>query len=54
MHEYRIHTLVDITDNGNLPQAVPFTTPSGELIHDTHSLAGARDQNSNFNPMLQR
>jgi hypothetical protein len=53
MHEYRIHTLVDITDNGNLKQPFPFKTPSGELIHDRHSLAVARDQNSNFNTMLQ-
>ena len=53
MHEYRIHTLVDITENGNLKQPFPFKTPSGELIHDRHSLAVARDQNSNFNTMLQ-
>ena len=53
MHEYRIHTLVDITDNGNLKQAFPFKTTGGELIHDKHSLAVARDQNSNFNTMLQ-
>ena len=53
MHEYRIHTLVDITENGNLKQAFPFKTPSGEMIHDRHSLAVARDQNSNFNTMLQ-
>ena len=53
MHEYRIHTLVDITDNGNLKQPFPFKTESGEVIHDRHSLAIARDQNSNFNTMLQ-
>ncbi len=53
IHEYRIHTLVDITDNGNLRQPFPFKTPSGDVIHDKHSLAVARDQNSNFNTMLQ-
>ena len=53
MHEYRVHTLVDITDNGNLKQAFPFKTPGGEVIHDKHSLAIARNQNSNFNTMLQ-
>ena len=53
MHEYRIHTLVDITDNGNLKQAFPFKTTGGELIHDKHSLAIARDQNSNFATMIQ-
>ena len=53
MHEYRIHTLVDITNNGNLKRPFPFKTESGEVIHDRHSLAVARDQNSNFNTMLQ-
>ena len=53
MHEYRIHTLVDITDNGNLKQAFPFKTLSGDVIHDKHSLSIARNQNSNFNTMLQ-
>jgi hypothetical protein len=53
MHEYRIHSLVDITDNGNLKQAFPFKTTSGELIHDKHSLGIARNQNSNFATMIQ-
>jgi hypothetical protein len=53
MHEYRVHTLVDITENGNLKQPFPFKTKSGEIIHDRNSLATARDQNSNFNTMLQ-
>lgn len=53
MHEYRVHTLVDITDNGNLKQAFPFKTSGGEVIHDKNSLAIARNQNSNFNTMLQ-
>ena len=53
MHEYRLHTLVDITDNGNLKQQFPFTTTAGNDIHDKHTLAVARDQNSNFATMLQ-
>ena len=53
MHEYRIHTLVDITENGNLKQQFPFKTLSGDVIHDKHSLAIAKNQNSNFNTMLQ-
>ena len=53
MHEYRLHTLVDITLNGNLKKTFPFTSTSGDVIHDKQSLAMARDQNSNFNTMLQ-
>ncbi len=53
MHEYRIHTLVDITDNGNLKQQFPFKTKAGNDIHDKHTLAVARNQNSNFATMLQ-
>lgn len=53
MHEYRLHTLVDITLNGNLKKTFPFTSTSGDVIHDKQSLALARDQNSNFNTMLQ-
>ena len=53
MHEYRVHTLIDITNNGNLNQPFPFKTISGDLIHDRHSLATARNQNSNFNTMVQ-
>ena len=53
MHEYRIHTLVDITNNGNLHQQFPFKTQSGEVIHDKHSLSIAKNQNSNFNTMIQ-
>lgn len=53
MYEYRVHTLVDITDNGNLKQAFPFKTPSGEVIHDKHSLAIARNQNNNFSTLVQ-
>ena len=53
MHLYRIHTLVDITSNGNLKQQFPFKTEANEVIHDKHSLAIARNQNSNFNTMVQ-
>ena len=53
MHKYRIHTLVDITDNGNLRRQFPFTTDGGMVIDDKHSLAMARDQNSNFDTMIQ-
>jgi len=53
MHEYRIHTLVDITENGNLKQQFPFKTLAGTEIHDKHTLSVARDQNSNFSTMVQ-
>ena len=53
MHEYRIHTLVDITQNGNLKQQFPFQTISGNVIHDKQTLAIARNQNSNFDTMIQ-
>ena len=53
MYEYRIHTLVDITSNGKLNQAFPFKTESGDVVHDKHSLSIARNQNSNFNTMVQ-
>ena len=53
MHEYHIHTLVDITESGNLRQQFPFKTPSGDVVHDKVSLTVARNQNSNFNTMLQ-
>ena len=53
MHEYRIHTLVDVTENGNLKQPFPFKSPAGVEIHDKHTLSVARDQNSNFSTMVQ-
>ena len=53
MYEFRVHTLVDITDNGSLHKPFPFKTPSGEVVHDKHSLSIARNQNNNFNTMLQ-
>jgi len=53
MHEYRVHTLIDITDNGSLQKPFPFKTPSGEVIHDKQSLAIARNQNNNFSTLIQ-
>ena len=53
MHEYRIHTLVDITDNGNLKRQFPFTTDSGAKVQDKYSLSVARNQNNNFSTMIQ-
>ena len=53
MYEYRIHTLVDITDNGNLKKSFPFKTDSGDVIHDKNSLVIAKNQNSNFATMVQ-
>jgi|TARA_R100000027_G_scaffold49215_1_gene37776 hypothetical protein len=53
MHEYRIHTLVDITENGNLKQQFPFKTKHGVIVKDKQSLAIARDQNANFNTLIQ-
>lgn len=53
MYEYRVHTLVDITDNGSLHRSFPFKTPSGEVIKDRQSLLVARNQNNNYNTMLQ-
>ena len=53
MHEFRVHTLVDITDNGNLKKEFPFKTSGNEVVHDKHTLAIARHQNSNFNTMIQ-
>ena len=53
MHEFRVHTLVDITDNGSLAKQFPFKTPCGDVVHDRQTLATAKNQNSNFSTMLQ-
>ena len=53
MYEFRVHTLVDITDNGNLKREFPFKTSGNEVVHDKHTLAIARHQNANFNTMIQ-
>lgn len=53
MHTFALHTLVDITENGVLKLEFPFTTKSGELVHDRDSLTTARNQQSNFTTLLQ-
>lgn len=53
MHSYTITTLVDITENGVLRSQFPFTTKSGELVHDSATLAIARNQQANFTTVLQ-
>lgn len=53
MHTYRITTLVDITENGVLRSQFPFTTKSGELVHDSNTLTIARNQQANFTTLLQ-
>jgi len=53
MYSFEIQTLIDITDNGNLKQNFPFKTKSGELIHDKHSLDIAKNQNNNFETLIQ-
>ena len=53
MYEFRVHTLVDITDNGNLKREFPFKTSGNEVVHDKHTLTIARHQNANFNTMIQ-
>lgn len=53
MYSFAIQTLVDITENGNLKREFPFKTKSGELIHDSHSLEVARNQNANFTTLIQ-
>ena len=53
MYEYNVHTLIDITENGNLKQTFPFKTKGGEVVHNKESLIVARNQNSNFSTILQ-
>ena len=53
MHGFRVHTLVDITDNGNLQRSFPFKTKSDITVHNKETLAVARNQNNNFNTLLQ-
>jgi len=48
-----MHTLVDISKNGNLRNTFPFETPAGDVIEDKATLRIARDQESNFNTMIQ-
>jgi len=53
MHTYSITTLVDITENGVLRNQFPFTTKSGELVHDATTLTMARNQQANFTTLIQ-
>ena len=53
MHSYTITTLVDITENGVLRDKFPFTTKSGELVHDAATLAVAKNQQANFTTLIQ-
>lgn len=48
-----MHTLVDITKNGNLKNNFPFETAAGDMIDGKESLRTARNQNSNFNTKIQ-
>ena len=48
-----MHTLVDITKNGNLTKTFPFETSAGDIIDGKESLRLARNQNNNFNTMIQ-
>tara|TARA_E500000331_G_C17117430_1_gene652345 strand:- start:57 stop:587 length:531 start_codon:yes stop_codon:yes gene_type:complete len=53
MHSYMIHTMVDITKNGNLSRNFPFETAAGDVIEDKNSLRVAKHQNNNFETMIQ-
>jgi hypothetical protein len=53
MLTYSITTLGDITENGVLRDKFPFTTKSGELVHDTASLTVAKNQQANFTTTIQ-
>ena len=48
-----MHSLVDITKNSNLAKTFPFETDAGDMIEDKQTLKTARNQNSNFNTMIQ-
>lgn len=48
-----IHTLVDITKNGSLAKNFPFETAAGDVIDGKESLRVARNQNNNFNTLIQ-
>ena len=53
MHLFTMHSLVDITKNSNLAKTFPFETDAGDMIEDKQTLKTARNQNSNFNTMIQ-
>ena len=53
MTTYFLQTLVDISDNGPLNRSFPFTSKCGQLIHDKESLQIAKNQQQNFNTLIQ-
>tara|TARA_E500000178_G_C16851147_1_gene675171 strand:+ start:471 stop:1001 length:531 start_codon:yes stop_codon:yes gene_type:complete len=53
MHSFMIHTLIDITKNGALNKTFPFETRAGDIIEDKVTLRIAKNQDSNFNTMIQ-
>ena len=53
MYTFCCHTLVDITENGPLKAQFPFKTKSNEVIHDKQTLTVAKNQQSNFQTLLQ-
>lgn len=53
MFTYCLHTLVDITEHGQLKKQFPFKSKSGELIHDKNTLDIAKNQQANFTTMIQ-
>ena len=48
-----LQTLVDISDNGPLNKGFPFKTKNEELVHDKHTLQIAKNQQHNFNTLIQ-
>lgn len=52
-YEYGLFTLVDISSPGNLRQAFPFVCNTGDLIDGEYSLNIARNQQANFNTVVQ-
>jgi hypothetical protein len=53
MFTFCLHTLVDITENGQLKQAFPFKTKSHEVIHNKDTLTIAKNQQANFTTLIQ-
>ena len=53
MFTFCLHTLVDITENGQLKQAFTFKTKSNEVIHNKDTLTIAKNQQANFTTLIQ-
>ena len=47
MYEYRVHTLVDITDNGNLKKAFPFKTEA-TLVEECEKFGFSQNEKCEF------